>query len=154
MKNSRAMDRIYNNEALVGCVILMLLKDCGMDIARLSVVVPLLVNDKIRSRLSRHREESLSNNIRSCYAILTLNRIYQEMLVIEINSLVMLSQADLVLIEKEIITLTDKGTDLVKNMRQVTSLRLKEIMKAQSVIMRHVNKLTTEQLYKAMEIQL
>lgn len=148
------MDRIYNNEALVGCVILMLLKDCGMDIARLSVVVPLLVNDKIRSRLSRHREEALSNNIRSCYAILTLNRIYQEMLVIEINSLVMLSQADLVLIEKEIITLTDKGTDLVKNMRQVTSLRLKEIMKAQSVIMSHVNKLTTEQLYKAMEIQL
>lgn len=148
------MDRIYNNEALVGCVILMLLKDCGMDIARLSVVVPLLVNDKIRSRLSRHREESLSNNIRSCYAILTLNRIYQEMLVIEINSLVMLSQADLVLIEKEIITLTDKGTDLVKNMRQVTSLRLKEIMKAQSVIMSHVNKLTTKQLYKAMEIQL
>lgn len=148
------MDRIYNNEALVGCVILMLLKDCGMDIARLSVVVPLLVNDKIRSRLSRHREESLSNNIRSCYAILTLNRIYQEMLVIEINSLVMLSQADLVLIEKEIITLTDKGIDLVKNMRQVTSLRLKEIMKAQSVIMSHANKLTTEQLYKAMEIQL
>lgn len=148
------MDRIYNNEALVGCVILMLLKDCGMDIARLSVVVPLLVNDKIRRRLSRHGEVSLSNNIRSCYAILTLNRIYQEMLVIEINSLVMLSQADLVLIEKEIITLTDKGTDLVKNMRQVTSLRLKEIMKAQSVIMSHVNKLTTEQLYKAMEIQL
>lgn len=148
------MDRIYNNEALVGCVILMLLKDCGMDIARLSVVVSLLVNDKIRSRLSHHREESLSKNIRSCYASLTLNRIYQEMLVIEINSLVMLSQADLVLIEKEIITLTDKGTDLVKNMRQVTSLRLKEIMKAQSVIMRHVNKLTTEQLYKAMEIQL
>ena len=148
------MDRIYNNEALVGCVILMLLKDCGMDIARLSVVVPLLVNDKIRSRLSRHREEALSNNIRSCYAILTLNRIYQEMLVIEINSLVMLSQADLVLIEKEIITLTDKGIDLVKNMRQVTSLGLKEIMKAQSVIMSHVNKLTTEQLYKAMEIQL
>lgn len=148
------MDRIYNNEALVGCVILMLLKDCGMDIARLSVVVPLLVNDKIRRRLSRYREESLSDNIRSCYAILTLNRIYQEMLVIEINSLVMLSQADLVLIEKEIITLTDKGIDLVKNMRQVTSLRLKEIMKAQSVIMSHVNKLTTEQLYKAMEIQL
>lgn len=148
------MDRIYNNEALVGCVILMLLKDCGMDIARLSVVVPLLVNDKIRSRLSRHGEVSLSNNIRSCYAILTLNRIYQELLVIEINSLVMLSQADLVLIEKEIITLTDKGTDLVKNMRQVTSLRLKEIMKAQYVIMSHVNKLTTEQLYKAMEIQL
>lgn len=148
------MDRIYNNEALVGCVILMLLKDCVMDIARLSVVVPLLVNDKIRSRLSRHREESLSNNIRSCYSILTLNRIYQEMLVIEINSLVMLSQADLVLIEKEIITLTDKGTDLVKNIRQVTSHRLKEIIKAQSVIMSHVNKLTTEQLYKAMEIQL
>lgn len=148
------MDRIYNNEALVGCVILMLLNDCGMDIARLSVVVPLLVNDKIRSRLSRHGEVSLSNNIRSCYAILTLNRIYQELLVIEINSLVMLSQADLVLIEKEIITLTDKGTDLVKNMRQVTSLRLKEIMKAQYVIMSHVNKLTTEQLYKAMEIQL
>lgn len=148
------MDRIYNNEALVGCVILMLLKDNGIDITRLSVVVPLLVNDKIRRRLSRYGEESLSDNIRSCYATLTLNRIYREMLMIEINSLVMLSQADLVLIEKEIITLTNKGTDLVENMQQVTSLRLKEIMKAQSVIMNCVNELTTEQLYKTMEIQL
>ena len=148
------MDRIYNNEALVGCVILMLLKDNGIDITRLSVVVPLLVNDKIRRRLSRYGEESLSDNIRSCYATLTLNRFYREMLMIEINSLVMLSQADLVLIEKEIITLTNKGTDLVENMQQVTSLRLKEIMKAQSVIMNCVNELTTEQLYKTMEIQL
>lgn len=148
------MDRLYNNEALVGCVILMLLKDSDMDIARLSVVVPLLVNDKMRRCLSRHKEKSLPENIRSCYVSLTLNRIYQEMLIIEINSLVMLSQADLVFIGKKTITLNDKGKELIKNMRQVASNRLKEILKAEPVIINRVNELATEQLYKAMEIQL
>lgn len=148
------MDRLYNNEALVGYVILSLLKEGDMDMARLAIVVPLLVNDKIKNRLSKHKDGSLSENVRYCYASLTLNRIYRELLIIEINSLVMLSQADLVLIKKNKISLTEKGGEVLKDIRQVKSNRLKGILIAKSSIQNRVNEMSTEQLYKALNIQL
>ena len=148
------MDRLYNNEALIGYVILLLLKVSDMDITRLTIVVPLLVNDKIRNRLSKNKENSLLENVQHCYASLTLNRIYREMLIIEINSLVMLSQADLVLIKKNKISLTEKGSEVLKNIRQVNSNRLKRILIAQNLILGRVNEMSTEQLYKALNIQL
>ena len=76
------MDRLYNNEAIVGSVILLLLNDYDMDMARLSIVVPMLINDKIRNRLSKHKDNPIMDDIKHCYADLTLNRIYQEMLII------------------------------------------------------------------------
>lgn len=148
------MDRLYNNEALLGYVILLLLKEGDMDMARLAIAVPLLVNDKIRNRLSKHKEKSLLDNVLYCYASLTLNRIYQEMLIIEINSLVMLSQADLVFIKKSKISLTEKGVEALRNIRQVNSNRLKGILIAKNSVLNRVNKMSTEQLYKTLNIQL
>lgn len=152
--NTKIMDRIYNNEAFVGYVILLLLKVSDMDMARLAIVVPLLVNDKIRNRLSKHKENPFLENVLHCYASLTLNRIYREMLVIEINSLVMLSQADLIFIKKSKISLTEKGSEMLKDIRQVNSNRLKGILIAQNSILYRVNEMSTEQLYKALNIQL
>lgn len=152
--NTKIMDRIYNNEAFVGYVILLLLKVSDMDMARLAIVVPLLVNDKIRNRLSKHKENPFLENVQHCYASLTLNRIYREMLVIEINSLVMLSQADLIFIKKSKISLTEKGSEVLKNIRQVNSNRLKGILIAQNSILYRVDEMSTEQLYKALNIQL
>lgn len=148
------MDRLYNNEALIGYVILLLLKASDMDMTRLAIVVPLLVNDKIRNRLSRHKENSLLENVQHCYTSLTLNRIYRELLIIEINSLVMLSQADLVFIKKNKISLTEKGGKALKNIRQVNSNRLKGILIAQNLIQNYVNGISTEQLYKSLNILL
>lgn len=148
------MDRLYNNEALIGYVILLLLKASDMDMTRLAIVVPLLVNDKIRNRLSKHKENSLLENVQHCYTSLTLNRIYRELLIIEINSLVMLSQADLVFIKKNKISLTEKGGKALKNIRQVNSNRLKGILIAQNLIQNYVNGISTEQLYKSLNILL
>lgn len=75
------MDRLYNNEAIVGSVILLLLNGNDMDFARLSIVVPMLINDKIRNRLSNHKDETVAEVIKYCYADVTFNRIYQEMLI-------------------------------------------------------------------------
>lgn len=102
------MDRLYNNEAIVGSVILLLLNTGDMNMARLGIVVPMLINDKIRNRLAKHKDNTIAENIKHCYADLTFNRIYQEMLVIEINSLVMLSQADLLLVTKDKISLLSR----------------------------------------------
>ena len=148
------MDRLYNNEAIVGSVILLLLNDYDMDMARLSIVVPMLINDKIRNRLSKHKDNPIKDDIKHCYADLTLNRIYQEMLIIEINSLVMLSQADLVLVTRDRISLTNKGKDVIKEIRKTDSKRLKGIQIAYNLILNRIAPINTEQLYKALNIQL
>lgn len=148
------MDRLYNNEAIVGSVILLLLNDYDMNMARLSIVVPMLINDKIRNRLSKHKDNPIMDDIKHCYADLTLNRIYQEMLIIEINSLVMLSQADLVLVTRDKISLTNKGKDIIKEIRKTNSKRLKGILIAYNLILNRITPINTEQLYKALNIQL
>lgn len=148
------MDRLYNNEAIVGSVILLLLNDYDMDMARLSIVVPMLINDKIRNRLSKHKDNLIIDDIKHCYADLTLNRIYQEMLIIEINSLVMLGQADLVLVTRDRISLTNKGKDVIKEIRKTNSKRLKGIQIVYNLILNRITPINTEQLYKALNIQL
>lgn len=148
------MDRLYNNEAIVGSVILLLLNDYDMDMARLSIVVPMLINDKIRNRLSKHKDNLIMDDIKHCYADLTLNRIYQEMLIIEINSLVMWGQADLVLVTRDRISLTNKGKDVIKEIRKTNSKRLKGILIVYNLILNRITPINTEQLYKALNIQL
>lgn len=148
------MDRLYNNEAIVGCVILLLLNSCDMEMARLSIVVPMIINDKLRNRLSRYKDNTIAENAKQCYADLTLNRIFQELLIIEINSLVMLSQADLLLVTKDRISLTDNGKEVIKEIKKNNSKRLKRILKAYNLILNRVKQVSTEQLYKSLNIQL
>lgn len=148
------MDRLYNNEAIVGSVILLLLNTGDMNMARLGIVVPMLINDKIRNRLAKHKDNTIAENIKHCYADLTLNRIYQEMLVIEINSLVMLSQADLLLVTKDKISITNGGKVLIKEIRKTKSKRLKSILIVYNLILNRVNQVSTEQLYKSLNIKL
>ncbi|MCW4128006.1 hypothetical protein ONT16_07020 [Prevotella copri] len=148
------MDRLYNNEAIVGCVILLLLNSCDMEMARLSIVVPMIINDKLRNRLSRYTDNTIVENVKQCYADLTLNRIFQELLIIEINSLVMLSQADLLLVTKDKISLTDNGKEIIKEIRKNNSKRLKRILRAYNLILDRVNQVSTEQLYKSLNIKL
>ena len=138
----------------MGSVILLLLNDYDMDMARLSIVVPMLINDKIRNRLSKHKDNPIMDDIKHCYVDLTLNRVYQEMLIIEINSLVMLSQADLVLVTRNRISLTTKGKDVIKEIRKTDSKRLKGILIAYNLILNRIAPINTEQLYKALNIQL
>lgn len=148
------MDRLYNNEAIVGSVILLLLNSGDMEMARLSIVVPMIINDKLRNRLSKHEDKTVAEDIKQCYSDLTLNRIYQELLIIEINSLVMLSQADLLLVTKDRISLTDNGKEIIKGIRKNNSKRLKRIVKAYNLILNRVNPVSTEQLYKSLNIKL
>ena len=148
------MDRLYNNEAFVGCVILNVLKFGAIDMARIAIVLPLLVNDKIRNMLSKHTDAAVFDKVQHCYSDITLNRVYKEMLPIEINSLVMLSQADLILVRKDIIALTDSGLVALKNMKNAGSNRLKKLFIALSGIMSLLDGVSTEQLYKTLNIQL
>lgn len=76
------------------------------------------------------------------------------MLVIEINSLVMLSQADLLLVTKDKKSITNGGKDLIKEIRKTKSKRLKSILIVYNLILNRVNQVSTEQLYKSLNIKL
>ena len=66
----------------------------------------------------------------------------------------MLSQADLVLVTRDRISLTNKGKDVIKEIRKTDSKRLKGIQIAYNLILNRITPLHTEQLYKALNIQL
>lgn len=148
------MDRLYNNEALVGCVILRILKNGPMDITRLAIIVTILMTDKIRTRLIKMRQTSMPNTISLSCSDLITNRIYQEMLVVTINSLVILSQSDLVLIRKDSIALMPKGDSINADLQTIKSKRFTDILKKVPIMLNRLDGISTAQLYKSLNIQL
>ena len=52
---------------LVGICILLLLNSGDMEMARLSIVVPMIINDKLRNRLSRYTDNTIVENIEKFY---------------------------------------------------------------------------------------
>lgn len=66
----------------------------------------------------------------------------------------MLSQADLLLVAKDRISLTDNGKEVIKEIRKNNSKRLKRILKVYNLILNRVNQVSTEQLYKSLNIKL
>lgn len=66
----------------------------------------------------------------------------------------MLSQADLVLVTKDRISLTNMGKVVIKDIRNTHSKRLKRILLVYNSILNRVNYINTEILYKSLNIQL
>ena len=46
---------------------MLLLNSGDMEMARLSIVVPMIINDKLRNRLSRHKDNTIAENAKQCY---------------------------------------------------------------------------------------
>ncbi len=96
----------------------------------------------------------MSDAIRLSCSDLMTNRIYQEMLVVAVNSLVILSQSDLVLIRKDNIALMPKGNSIIADMHNIKSKRLSDILKKAPIMLNRLDGISTAQLYKSLNIQL
>ena len=55
---------------------------------------------------------------------------------------------------KDKISLTDNGNEIIKEIRKNNSKRLKRILRAYNLILDRVNQVSTEQLYKSLNIKL
>ena len=91
------MDYRINNEAIISCVIAQVLKRESCDSLRLSLLVPLLMENK-----------TVNNT--------ELTLVYKEYLPIVVNSIIILVQGNIVKNRAGIISLTDKGNEFCNGM--------------------------------------
>lgn len=123
------MDRIYNNEFFASCVVLKILDEGLCDVARLSVCLVLAMDDDLRK--ARKREcsferyvEQVCGNCNSYF-----NNKYKDYLILFVNTIVMLSQADAVSIVGGDIMIDNRGSEMLTGViAQIPSLRLHQVL--------------------------
>lgn len=125
------MDRIYNNEFLASCVILKILDRGLSDITKLSVCLVLVMDDDLRQNISgRISFESYAKQVWRKKEF-NFNNKYKDYLVLFVNTIVMLSQANAVYIEESDVVMTDHGMDMLSDsIEKIPSKRLISIGEA------------------------
>lgn len=128
------MDYRINNEAIISCVIAQVLKRESCDSLRLSLLVPLLMENK-----------TVNNT--------ELTLVYKEYLPIVVNSFIILVQGNIVKNRAGIISLTDKGNEFCNDMLNYScSYRLRTIISEIDTCLEEAQKFSTIELYQKLKI--
>lgn len=128
------MDYRINNEAIISCVIAQVLKRESCDSLRLSLLVPLLMENK-----------TVNNT--------ELTLVYKEYLPIVVNSIIILVQGNIVKNRAGIISLTDKGNEFCNDMLNYScSYRLRTIISEIDTCLEEAQKFSTIELYQKLKI--
>ncbi|WP_376777334.1 three component ABC system middle component [Flavobacterium covae] len=143
----------YNNEAISSCIILSVLNKVDkLDIARSCLILPFLLDDRTVNYLTKTRGENLSieHLLKDQPRLfVSFNKRYVSLLPITINSLIILSKSNQIIIGSEIVktkTFTFDNTNLGDRFSKI-----------ENVIPDFIDmfeKYTTSKLYKVLKIQL
>lgn len=128
------MDYRINNEAIILCVIAQVLKRESCDSLRLSLLIPLLMENK-----------TVNNT--------DLTLVYKEYLPIVVNSIIILTQGNIIRNGGGIISLTDKGNEFCNGMlNHSCSYRLRAIISEIDTCLEETQKFSTVELYQKLKI--
>lgn len=145
---------VYNNEAIASCVFLSVLRNAGkLDVARSCLILPFLLDDRTVNYLSRNLdyELELEQLVKEQSRLFTsFNKRYLSLLPVAINSMILLSNSNQVILGDEI-TNNNAVLNLVnKNLGD----RFNKIEEVIPKFITMLDKYSTNQLYKTLKIQL
>lgn len=144
---------IYNNEAIASCILLSVLNKVGkLDIARLCLILPFLLDDRTVNYLAKNQGQNLSiEQLIKCQPRLfvSFNKRYLSLLPITINALMILSKSNQITIGSEIA----KTETLILDNANLGD-RFSKIENVIPDFINMIKKYTTPKLYKALKIQL
>ena len=143
----------YNNEAISSCIFLSIL-NCinSLDIARSCLLLPFLLDDRTISSLQKTKyiEVDLDQFIKQQPRLfLSFNKRYLSLLPVTINSLMLLNKSDQIDIGKNI---TTKSTLKIENID--LGDRFNKINEVIPILLLMIDKYSTTELYKILNIQL
>jgi hypothetical protein len=143
----------YNNEAIASCILLSVLNKVDkLDVARSCLILPFLLDDRTVNYLVKTQGQNLSieNLVKDQPRLfVSFNKRYVSLLPITINSLIILSKSNQIIIGSEIVktkTFTFDNTNLGDRFSKI-----------ENIIPDFINmfeKHTTSKLYKVLKIQL
>lgn len=146
------MDNLLNNEGLVSCIAYQILKERPCDFSKLSILLSLLMDDKIRAYVmckdSLFFEDSIFRNERPEF----LERIYLEMLPVCLNSMVILIQNYIVETDNNVLKLTEKGRAFAEDISFIGSRRLENISKDVPFIIQLTENYSAADLFKSLKL--
>lgn len=144
---------IYNNEAIAcGTIILVLQEVTRLDLSKLCLVLPFLLDEKTVSLLEKGMDNEISmkdmiSNNPTCFS--SFNRRYVALLPVLINSITILYDAKMVKISHKEIQYSSTNIDF-----KDCGERLDKIGKVSSFFVELLNNTQTKELYKTLKIQL
>ncbi len=143
----------YNNEAISSCIFLSILNYINsLDIARSCLLLPFLLDDRTISSLQKTKyiEVDLDQFIKQQPRLfLSFNKRYLSLLPVTINSLMLLNKSDQIDIGKNI---TTKSTFNIENID--LGDRFNKIKEVIPILLSMIDKYSTTELYKILNIQL
>lgn len=149
------MDKLYNNEALLSCSILEMLKHGPMDYARLALCLPLAVDDSIRTVFQECQgdRDVFMAKLRT-NSLLFLNRKYLEYQPSILNSLVILSQSGMIDYNRDMLFIDGIHTGKSEADFKACSSRLQQICGSIPLLIQMFTGLSNQELYSELNIEL
>ncbi len=149
----KEMYYIYNNEAIASaCILLVLQKTNVMDVAKLCLVLPFLLDDRTVSLLQK--EEYLQMTLKDLVdkkprIFSTFNNRYLALLPVFINSMTILHINGYIAFNKKSVSLNSTSINL-----ENYGDRLLKIEKAANILVDLIINKNTSELYRSLNIQL
>ncbi|MCK7590075.1 DUF6521 family protein [Subsaxibacter sp. CAU 1640] len=146
---------VYNNEAIASCVFLSILQEIKeIDIARISLMLPFLLDDRTVNFLNRLGLESdlnLEQIIKEQPRLfVSFNQRYLSLLPVMINSLIILEKSNQIKIKKLIKVHSEFKIENTDNL----GARFSNINRAIPQLLAIIKSYDTSKLYKTLNIQL
>lgn len=140
------MDNRLNNEAIIACVVAQVVNRGACKVARLTAIVPIVLNDGFRKKIVRNAQL----NERDYYNV---GMEYKELLVPVMNSVIMLIEANCMTLNNDELSPLEKSQHLCSRMDR-SSERLSRILDDMDYVLRYFDSDTIENNYKKLYISL
>lgn len=149
----KEMYYIYNNEAIAcGCILLVLQKIPNIEIGKLCLVLPFLLDDRTLSLLQKeeYQQMTLKDLIAKKPRIFsTFNNRYLALLPVFINAMTILHINGYIAFNKKSVSLNSTSINL-----ENYGDRLLKIEKAANILVDFIININTSELYRSLNIQL
>lgn len=148
---------IYNNEGLLVCLIILLLKRQNVELARLMIICTLLADSRfvryLRSNTSANSLEQIIQDKITWFS--NFNQRYLELLPVILNSLVILEKENIINQSKTSISLKVEKKEQTKNLdTDILGERIKEINYIIPQLFILLNNYDTKRMYKLFNVRL
>lgn len=146
------MDRIINNELVLGCAVLLQIENKDVALERLVISSVLLTDDSIRKSLSGSK--SMMDFLGQKSRHLLVNKKFTLTLPIFVNSVVLLLQLGMVVRKGEKMCISDKGKAFLEMCRISSQGRLADIFDKAPIILCLIETFKTAELYNKLNVML
>lgn len=146
------MDRIINNELVLGCAVLLQIENKDVALERLVISSVLLTDDSIRKSLSGSK--SMKDFLGQKSRQLLVNKKFTMTLPIFVNSVVLLLQLGMVVRKGGKMCISDKGKAFLEKCRTSSQGRLADIFDKASIILCLIETFKTAELYNKLNVML